>query len=71
MFRHSGGHVTIVPLSTLLNAATFGIAGLVLVAGIGIAATLSGVGFFATGVVKNSRNTDAIESLHVFEWTSQ
>ncbi len=37
---------------TLLNAATFGIPGLV-VAGIGVAAVLSGIGLFASGVYKN------------------
>ena len=41
---------------TVLNAATFGIAGLV-VAGVGIVATLSGIGLFATGAYKNRQAT--------------
>lgn len=40
----------------LLNAATFGTAGLV-VAGLGVAAVLSGVGLFTTGTYKNRQAT--------------
>lgn len=40
---------------TLLNAATFGIAGLV-VAGVGVAAALSGIGLFAAGTYKNRQS---------------
>jgi DNA-directed RNA polymerase subunit L len=43
---------------TLLNAATFGVAGL-LMAGVGIAATLLGVGLFAVGANNNERTTSA------------
>jgi ABC-type tungstate transport system substrate-binding protein len=49
---------------TLLNAATFGIAGIV-VASIGVAAALTGVGLFATGAYKNS------STFPINQWTPQ
>ncbi len=49
---------------TLLNAATFGIAGLV-VAGTGAAAVLSGLGLFAAGAYRNRQTTAPDESLEL------
>lgn len=48
---------------TVLNTATFGTAGLVM-AGIGFAAALSGVGLFATGAYKNKSTTSDISLDH-------
>jgi uncharacterized RDD family membrane protein YckC len=48
---------------TLLNAATLGIAGLV-VAGVGVVATLAGVGLFASGA-RNKSQPDADSSIEV------
>ncbi|PWY54026.1 hypothetical protein DGG96_19175 [Legionella qingyii] len=49
------GAAAVVVAFVVLNAATFGIAGLI-TAGIGIAAALSGVGLFATGTYRNCQS---------------
>jgi hypothetical protein len=48
---------------TLLNATTFGVAGLV-VAGAGVGAALSGIGLFATGTHNKSGTADANETVN-------
>lgn len=58
-FIATAGIAAVAIAFTVLNAATFGIAGLV-VAGIGVAAALSGVGLFATGAYKNKNTTSDI-----------
>ncbi|MCL9684410.1 hypothetical protein [Legionella maioricensis] len=56
-----GGFITVLGVAAIatafaaLNAATFGIGGLVL-AGIGIAATLAGIGLFAAGSIRKGEN---------------
>lgn len=60
-FIAAAGIAAVAIAFTVLNAATFGIAGLV-VAVVGAAAALSGVGLFATGAYKN-RQTTSDESL--------
>ncbi|MGX8737613.1 hypothetical protein [Legionella pneumophila] len=51
-FIAAAGITAIAIAFTVLNAATFGVAGL-LVTGLGVAATLSGAGLFATGAYKH------------------
>lgn len=60
-FIAAAGIAAVAIAFAVLNATTFGIAGLV-VAGIGVAAALSGVGLFATGAYKN-KNTHSDISL--------
>lgn len=55
-FIAAAGITAVAIAFTLLNAATFGAAGLA-VAIVGVAATLSGVGLFATGAYKNKQTT--------------
>lgn len=58
-FIAAAGIAAVAIAFTVLNVATFGIVGLV-VAGIGVAAALSGVGLFATGAYKNRNTTPYI-----------
>ncbi|MBA3536333.1 MAG: hypothetical protein H0T84_06975, partial [Tatlockia sp.] len=51
-FIAAAGIVAVAVAFTVLNATTFGVPGLV-VAGIGVAVALSGIGLFATGAYKN------------------
>lgn len=61
-FIAAAGIAAIAIAFTVLNAATFGVAGLI-VSVVGAAAALSGVGLFATGAYKN-RQTTSYESLN-------